>query len=75
MISILEEDNLELCSAWGYIIVRVMVFNVTFNIMLVSSWQSVLLVEETEVTGENHQPTTRHWQTWLHKVVSSTPLH
>jgi hypothetical protein len=54
MISILEEDNFELCSAWGYIIVRVMVFNVTFNNMLVISWLSVLLLEET---GENHQPT------------------
>jgi hypothetical protein len=50
----------DLHSAWGYIIVRVMVFNVTFNNMLGSSWQSVLLVEETGVTGENHQPTTRH---------------
>ena len=47
MISILEEDNFELCSASCYIIVRVMVFNVTFNNMLVISWQSVLLVEET----------------------------
>jgi hypothetical protein len=50
-------DNFELCSAWGYIIVRVMVFNVTFNNMLAISWQSVLLVEQT---GENHRPVTRH---------------
>jgi hypothetical protein len=34
-----------------------MVFNVTFNNMLVISWLSVLLVEETGVTGENHQGT------------------
>jgi hypothetical protein len=52
MISILEEDNVELCSTWGYIIVRVMVFNVTFNIVLVISWQSVLLVEETGVISK-----------------------
>jgi hypothetical protein len=37
-------------------------------------WGSVLLVEETGVPGENHQPVTSHWQTWSHNVVSSTPL-
>jgi hypothetical protein len=31
-----------------------MVFNVTFNNISVISWRSVLLVEETEVPGENH---------------------
>ena len=31
----------------------VMVFNATFHNILVISWQSVLLVEET---GENHRP-------------------
>jgi hypothetical protein len=31
-----------------------MVFEATFNNILVKSWQSVLLVEETGVTGENH---------------------
>jgi len=30
-----------------------MVFNVIFNNILVISWWSVLLVEETEVHGEN----------------------
>jgi hypothetical protein len=30
-----------------------MVFNATFNNISVISWQSVLLVEETEVPGEN----------------------
>ena len=34
--------------------VRDMVFNVTFNNISVKLGQSVLLVEETEVTGENH---------------------
>ena len=36
--------------------VRVMVLNATFNNISVISWLSVLLVEETEVPGENHQP-------------------
>ena len=30
-----------------------MVFNATFNIILVISWRSILLVEETGVPGEN----------------------
>jgi hypothetical protein len=33
-----------------------MVFNDTFNNIAVISWRSVLLVEETGVTGGNHQP-------------------
>jgi hypothetical protein len=32
----------------------VMVFNATFNNISAISWLSVLLVEETEVPGENH---------------------
>jgi hypothetical protein len=31
-----------------------MVFNATFNNISVILWQSVLLVEETGVPGENH---------------------
>ena len=31
-----------------------------FNNILVTSWQSVLLVEETGVPGENHQPVANH---------------
>jgi hypothetical protein len=31
-----------------------MVFNVTFNNILVISWRSVLLMEETGVSRENH---------------------
>jgi hypothetical protein len=31
-----------------------MVFNAIFNNISVISWQSVLLVEETGVPGENH---------------------
>jgi len=40
--------------------VRVMMFHVTFNNISVISWRSVLLVEETGVPGENHQPDAIH---------------
>jgi hypothetical protein len=33
-----------------------MMFNSTFNNILVISWQSVFLVAETGVPGENHRP-------------------
>jgi hypothetical protein len=49
--------------------VIVMVFNTTFNNISVISWQSVLLVEETGVAGENHRPAA----TLSHNVVSGTP--
>ena len=55
---------------------RVMVFNATFSNISVISWQSVLLVEETEVPGNEHQPAASHWQFYLinlyqvHLVVS-----
>ena len=48
-----------------------MVFNAAFNNISIISWRSVLLVEETGVLGENHQPVVSHWQTLSH-VVSST---
>ena len=35
--------------------VRVLMLNATFNNISVISWQSVLLVKETGVPGENHQ--------------------
>jgi hypothetical protein len=35
-------------------------FNATFNSISVISWQSVLLVEETSVSGQNHQQTLSH---------------
>jgi len=40
--------------------VMVMVFNATFNNMSVISWQSVLIVEETGVSRENHRPVASH---------------
>ena len=36
--------------------IRVMVFNATFNNISVLSWRSVLMVKETRIPGENHQP-------------------
>jgi hypothetical protein len=42
--------------------VRAMIFIVTFNNISVISWQSVLLVEETGVSGENHRPAASHRQ-------------
>jgi len=44
----------------------VMVFNATFNnisvisVISVISWRSVLLVDETGVTGENHRSVASH---------------
>jgi hypothetical protein len=37
-----------------------MVFNATFNNIPALSWQSVLLVEETGVPGENNRPAVSH---------------
>jgi len=50
-----------------------MVFNATFNNISVISWRSVLLVEETGVSGENYRHVAIHWQTLSYNVVSSTP--
>jgi hypothetical protein len=55
---------------WG---LGVMVFNATFNTITVISWQSVLLVKETRVPGQNHRPAASRSQTLSHNVVSSTP--
>jgi hypothetical protein len=51
----------------------VIVFNATFNNISIIYWQSVLLVKETVVPGENHWPVASHWQTLSHNVVSSRP--
>ena len=48
--------------------VRVMMFNATFNNISVISWRLALLVEETEVPGENQQLASSHWQTSSHNV-------
>ena len=49
--------------------VSVIVFKATFNNISVISWLSVLLVEETMVSCENHRPTAIHLQTVSHNVV------
>ena len=46
-----------------------MVFNATFHDISVILWRSVLLLEETGISEENHQPAASHWQTLLHNVV------
>jgi len=40
--------------------VCLMVFNATFNNISILSWRSVLLVEETGESGENHRPVSSH---------------
>ena len=52
-----------------------MAFYLTFNNISVISWRSVLLVEETGVPRENHQPAASHRKKLSHNVVSSTPRH
>ena len=45
-----------------WVIVKVMVFNATFNSILAISWRSVLLVEQTGVRGKQQWPVESHWQ-------------
>jgi len=40
--------------------VKVVVFKATFNNISLISWQSVLLIEDTGVPGENHRPSASH---------------
>ena len=46
-----------------------MVFNATLNNILVISWRSALLVEETGGPGENLRPVASHWQTLSHNAL------
>ena len=46
-----------------------MVFNATFN------YSSALLVVDTRVHRENHQPAASYLQTLSNNVLSSTPRH
>ena len=43
-----------------WVMVRVIVFNATFNTISVLSWWSVSLVEETGEPRENHRPVASH---------------
>jgi len=49
--------------------------NATFNNISVTSWRSVLLLEETGEPRENHRPVASYLQTLSHtsNVLSSTP--
>ena len=53
--------------------IMVMVLNATFNNILVLSWRSVLLAEETGAFGENHRPVASHWQNWNLDTIRSGP--
>ena len=46
-----------------------MVFNATLNNILVISWRSALLVEETGGPGENLRPVASHWQSLSHNAL------
>jgi len=75
---LMSSEQWFICSVYTVgcrVMVRVIVFSATFNNISAISYQSVLLVEETGVHGENHRPVASHWQTSSHKVVSSTPCH
>jgi hypothetical protein len=48
----------------------IMMFNATFYNISVITWRSVLLVAETGIPGENHQPAASQCQTLSHNVVS-----
>ena len=60
-----------ICNMWF----RVMVFNATSNDISVISWQSVSLIGETGVPGENRRPAASHWQTLSHNVLLNTHCH
>ena len=49
-----------------------MTINVTVNNISVISWRSVLLVEETGIPGENHNPAASHLHGVLYNGISST---
>ena len=68
LITLTEKDF-----AYRGVEVWVIVFNATFNNISAISLRSVLLVEETDVPGENHQPVISHCKTLSHNIVSSTP--
>ena len=68
----LKRYNVTVQSVW---LVWFIVLNSTFNNISIISWRSVLLVEETRVTRENHRPVVSHWQTLSYNVVSSTSRH
>ena len=70
-ISILESERSSICveevsiltvtTIYNYRIrIQIIVLNATFNNISAISWRSLLLVEETGVPEENHQPVASH---------------
>jgi hypothetical protein len=61
---VFKATSINLCCNLDCIImfagVKVVVFKATFNNISLISWQSVLLIEDTGVPGENHRPATSH---------------
>ena len=51
-----------------------MVFDATFNTILVISWRSILFVKETGIPGENQRQKVTA-KLLSHNVVPSTPFH
>jgi hypothetical protein len=48
---------------------RLMLFNATFNNISLISWRSALLVEQTGVPGETHRPVTdKSYHTMLYRA-------
>jgi hypothetical protein len=43
-----------------WVMVMVYMYKATFNNISDISWQSILLMEETRLPGENHRPVTSH---------------
>jgi len=65
----LNTINQSTCTAFiPWVRVRVIVFNATVNNI------SVILVEETGGSGENHRPTASHWQT-IHQHMSLCSIY
>jgi hypothetical protein len=54
------DDHPVLRDEINFLVLDFMVLNATFNNSSVISWQSVLLVEETGVPGENHRHVASH---------------
>ena len=65
-----DEDRDMCLSKYNIMGVRIMamLFNTTFNNISVIFSRSVLLVEQTGVSGENHRPAAGHLQTLSQKV-------
>ena len=51
---------------------RVMVFNATFKYILVMLWQSVLLMKEIRVPGDNHRLASSQWLTLSLIIIGYT---